>query len=67
MPSIHATVTQEVQAGWRRFAAENGVTVASLIAALGQELAELDDGALQNFRSEWVQAARDRDAANRKH
>lgn len=65
--AIHAYVSLEAQAGWVALAEENGVSVTSLIEALGLELrAEIKEAGDADIRVPWVKAARKIDASRRR-
>jgi hypothetical protein len=62
--AIHAYLSQEAHEAWGDFAAANGVSLTSLIEALGRELMEEPTEAGPD-RIDWIRVARSIDAKNR--
>lgn len=65
--ALHAYLSDEAWDAWRHFSEENGVSVTSLLEALGLELAEeLEDTEPDEMRRAWVKAGRKVDAQRRR-
>lgn len=65
--AIHSYVSPEAKEAWEHFSEENGVSVTSLIEALGLELAEeLKHADADDIRGAWVKSARRIDAQRRR-
>ena len=65
--ALHAYLSPEAHEAWQTYANENGVSVTSLLEALGLELRdELEDTDADELRQPWVKIARRIDAQRRR-
>jgi hypothetical protein len=62
--AVHAYLTVESHEAWQRFANANGVSLTSLVEAIGRELMKEAEEA-EDHRVDWVRTARRIDALNR--
>lgn len=65
--ALHAYLSKPAHAGWTEFSEPNGVSLTSLLEALGLELrAELEETRPDELRQSWVKEARRIDAERRR-
>jgi hypothetical protein len=65
--AIHAYVSKEAHTAWGIFSEVNGVSLTSLLEALGLELrGELEDIDAADLRQDWIKSARRIDAERRR-
>jgi hypothetical protein len=65
--ALHAYLSTGAHSAWQRYSEDNGVSVTSLLEALGLELEqELDDVEPEDLRQDWIKRARRIDAIRRR-